>query len=206
MGVDVTVEVDARRLVETTVERYGRIDVLVNNVGISKRGSVLDVTAEEWDRVMAVNVKSMMLCSQHVIPQDEGVGWGFDHQYCVDGRVKGAPQYALHDLQGSGNWADVLDGGGPRSRRDPGECDSAGVGVHAYGGAADGGRDEGASDVGGAFGDGGDGVGCRVGSGVPGERRVSVGDGCDAAGGCGVERDDGDYGPTAVAAEVGVGE
>ena len=51
-------------------------DVLVNNVGISKRGSVLDVTPEEWDRVMVVNVKSMMLCSRHVVPRMQEGGGG----------------------------------------------------------------------------------------------------------------------------------
>ena len=74
--VDVTQEDDARRLAETAIERYGRIDVLVNNVGISKRGSVLDVTAQEWDRIMAVNVKSMMLCSRHVVPRMRESGGG----------------------------------------------------------------------------------------------------------------------------------
>ena len=74
--VDVTVEEDASRLAETAIERYGRIDVLVNNVGISKRGSVLDVTPEEWDRVMVVNVKSMMLCSRHVVPRMKEGGGG----------------------------------------------------------------------------------------------------------------------------------
>ena len=76
VGVDVTVEEDARRLVATAIERYGRVDVLVNNVGISKRGSVLDVTAEEWDRVMSVNVKSMMLCSRYVVPRMKESGGG----------------------------------------------------------------------------------------------------------------------------------
>ena len=74
--VDVTVEEDARRLAEMAIERYDRIDVLVNNVGISKRGSVLDVTPEEWDRVMVVNVKSMMLCSRHVVPRMKEGGSG----------------------------------------------------------------------------------------------------------------------------------
>ena len=74
--VDVTNEEDARRLADTAMERYGRIDVLVNNVGISKRGSVLDVTPEEWDRVMAVNVKSMMLCSRYVVPRMKEGGGG----------------------------------------------------------------------------------------------------------------------------------
>ena len=76
VGMDVTREKDAERLVETAVERYRRIDVLVNNVGISKRGSILDVTEEEWDQVMAVNVKSMMLCSRQVVPRMKESGGG----------------------------------------------------------------------------------------------------------------------------------
>ena len=74
--VDVTNEDDVQRLTDTAMERYGCIDVLVNNVGISKRGSVLDVTPEEWDRVMAVNVKSMMLCSRYVVPRVKESGGG----------------------------------------------------------------------------------------------------------------------------------
>src|SRR5881296_580015 len=50
------------------VERYGRLDILDNNVGISVRADVLEVTEEDWDRVMAVNVKSVMLASKYAIP------------------------------------------------------------------------------------------------------------------------------------------
>ena len=68
---NVTVDAECLGLVDAAVERYGRLDILVNNVGISKRGSILDVTEEEWDQVMAVNVKSMMLTSRHAIPRME---------------------------------------------------------------------------------------------------------------------------------------
>ena len=73
---DVTSDDDCHSLVEAAIQRYERLDILVNNVGISKRGSVLDVTEEEWDRVMAVNVKSMMLTSRHAIPRMMETGGG----------------------------------------------------------------------------------------------------------------------------------
>ena len=66
---DVTLAEDCRRMVEATVERYGRLDILDNNVGISAGRTVVEVSEEDWDRVMTVNVKSMMLASKFTIPQ-----------------------------------------------------------------------------------------------------------------------------------------
>ena len=60
---------DCRRMVEAAIDRYGRLDVLDNNVGISRRGSVLEISEEDWDFVMAVNVKSIVLCSKYAIPR-----------------------------------------------------------------------------------------------------------------------------------------
>lgn len=54
LTVDVTNKESCSNMIDETVRRYGQIDVLVNNVGISKRGSVLDVNEEEWDNIMAV--------------------------------------------------------------------------------------------------------------------------------------------------------
>jgi NAD(P)-dependent dehydrogenase (short-subunit alcohol dehydrogenase family) len=60
---------DCRRMVDTAMERYGRLDILDNNVGISRRGTVVEVSEEDWDYVMAVNVKSIVLCSKYAIPR-----------------------------------------------------------------------------------------------------------------------------------------
>ncbi len=65
---DVTLAYDCRTMVEAAVERYGRLDILDNNVGISHRAKVVDVKEAEWDRVMEVNVKSIMLTSRYAIP------------------------------------------------------------------------------------------------------------------------------------------
>jgi NAD(P)-dependent dehydrogenase (short-subunit alcohol dehydrogenase family) len=65
---DVITPADCQGMVETARARYGRLDILVNNVGIRGPGSVVDVTEADWDRVLDVNLKSMMLTSKYAIP------------------------------------------------------------------------------------------------------------------------------------------
>ena len=65
---DVTNETDCKRLVDATLERWGRLDFLDNNVGIGSRGSVVDERPEDYRRVMQVNVETMFLLSKHAIP------------------------------------------------------------------------------------------------------------------------------------------
>ena len=66
---DVTNADHCRLMVESAVERYGRLDILDNNVGISRRGTVVDISEQDWDQVMTVNVKSVVLCSRYAIPK-----------------------------------------------------------------------------------------------------------------------------------------
>ncbi|MBE7520515.1 MAG: SDR family oxidoreductase [Thermoflexaceae bacterium] len=68
MAADVTSDADCRAMVELAVAKWGRLDILDNNVGIGIAGSVVDVSEEDWDLVMRVNVKSMMLASKHAVP------------------------------------------------------------------------------------------------------------------------------------------
>tara|TARA_Y100000814_G_scaffold292409_1_gene270958 strand:- start:3046 stop:3855 length:810 start_codon:yes stop_codon:yes gene_type:complete len=65
---DVTNASDCESMVEAAMSRYGRVDILDNNVGISRRGTVLEVSETDWDQVMAVNVKSIVLASKFAIP------------------------------------------------------------------------------------------------------------------------------------------
>jgi NAD(P)-dependent dehydrogenase (short-subunit alcohol dehydrogenase family) len=76
LQADVTVDEDCRHVVDATVQRYGRLDILHNNVGISGGGSVVEVDEAAWDRVMTVNVKSMMLTCKHAVPVMAAGGGG----------------------------------------------------------------------------------------------------------------------------------
>jgi NAD(P)-dependent dehydrogenase (short-subunit alcohol dehydrogenase family) len=86
IGADVSQASECRRAIEQTVGALGGLDILFNNVGIIRRTTVLDITEEEWDRVMAVNVRSVFLMSKYAIPfmiqrgggaiVNTGSGWG----------------------------------------------------------------------------------------------------------------------------------
>ena len=65
---DVTRPADCQAMVDAAVSRWGRLDVLDNNVGIGGRGTVLETDLELWERVMQVNVTGMFLASKHAIP------------------------------------------------------------------------------------------------------------------------------------------
>jgi NAD(P)-dependent dehydrogenase (short-subunit alcohol dehydrogenase family) len=68
LAADVTSEADCKRLVDATLDRFGRLDFLDNNVGIGSRGNVVDEKPEHYRRVMQVNVESMFLLSKYAIP------------------------------------------------------------------------------------------------------------------------------------------
>lgn len=65
---DVAREETAQRLVQEAVSAFGRIDILVNNAGIHFVKDVTEMSVQEWDHLMDVNLKSMFLCCKHVIP------------------------------------------------------------------------------------------------------------------------------------------
>src|SRR5437879_10638984 len=67
---DVSKAADCKAMVQAAVERYGRLDILDNNVGISVRADVLEVDEEQWDRVMADTVKSIRLTGQPGVPHE----------------------------------------------------------------------------------------------------------------------------------------
>lgn len=68
VAADVTEEADVQRMVSESLQHFARIDILVNNAGIEGQGTVLEMPAERWDRVLAVNLRGPMLCCKHVGP------------------------------------------------------------------------------------------------------------------------------------------
>ena len=73
LRVDVTQKDDVGRMVGKTVERFGRLDIQVNNAGIGFVAPLMDTDEETWDALMNVNAKGVLLCSQaaarHMIAQ-----------------------------------------------------------------------------------------------------------------------------------------
>jgi NAD(P)-dependent dehydrogenase (short-subunit alcohol dehydrogenase family) len=65
---DVTRAEQCEAMVARAIERFGRLDFLDNNVGIGRRGSVVDLDQRDWQVLMRVNVESMFLASKHAIP------------------------------------------------------------------------------------------------------------------------------------------
>jgi NAD(P)-dependent dehydrogenase (short-subunit alcohol dehydrogenase family) len=73
---DVTRRADTLGMVAAAVERWGGLDILHNNVGIESRADLMDLTEADWDRVMAVDLKSMFLATQAAVPALTARGGG----------------------------------------------------------------------------------------------------------------------------------
>lgn len=76
MAADVSQAVDVENVIRTTVEKFGRIDILHNNVGIEYMGDVVDTPEAAWDRVHDVNIKSVFLACKYAVPEMEKTGGG----------------------------------------------------------------------------------------------------------------------------------
>lgn len=74
--LNVTSEADWQAAVETAVRTYGKLNILVNNAGILLRSSIEETTEDDWDRIMAVNVKGVFLGTKHAIPAMRRAGSG----------------------------------------------------------------------------------------------------------------------------------
>ncbi|XP_050331792.1 3-oxoacyl-[acyl-carrier-protein] reductase FabG-like [Bactrocera neohumeralis] len=66
IAADVTV--DAERIINTTIDRFGQLDVLVNNAGIFEVGNILDIEVDQFDRIFNTNVRSVFLLTKFAAP------------------------------------------------------------------------------------------------------------------------------------------
>ncbi len=95
--LDVTREADWQRAVATAVERFGKLDVLVNNAGLGAASRLEDTPVEAWDRVMDVNAKGVFLGTKAVISAMRRAGAGsivnISSQLGLVGMEDSSPQY-----------------------------------------------------------------------------------------------------------------
>jgi len=75
-GADVSLRAPVRNMVHEIEERLGPIDILVNNAGMSAPRGLDDITEEDFDRTIAVNLKSVFLCIQAALPSMRARRWG----------------------------------------------------------------------------------------------------------------------------------
>ncbi len=76
IGADVTQEADRRKVVQQTIERWGRIDILVNNAGLGMYGQFLSINEGDWRRIFEVNLFALVFMTQVVLPFMHSQGSG----------------------------------------------------------------------------------------------------------------------------------
>ena len=95
--LDVTSEADWTAAISVTVERFGKLDVLVNNAGVSAHSMLEDTSVEQWDRVMDINSKGVFLGTRAAIPEMRKAGGGsivnISSQLGIVGAEYSSPQY-----------------------------------------------------------------------------------------------------------------
>ncbi|XP_014101139.2 uncharacterized oxidoreductase TM_0325-like [Bactrocera oleae] len=62
------VTVDAERIINTTIEKFGQLNVLVNNAGVGERGSILDIDVDHFDRILNTNLRAVFLLTKFAAP------------------------------------------------------------------------------------------------------------------------------------------
>ncbi len=95
LACDVTSSAECRRMAETCLAAYGRIDVLHNNVGITIPGGPVELSEADWDRTMQVNVKSVFLTCKHVLPVMERQGRGVVVNIASHNAIRSLPAVAV---------------------------------------------------------------------------------------------------------------
>jgi len=101
MVADVTKLSDVQKVVEAVIAKYGRIDILVNNVGITAPGDPVSLSEEMWDEQLKVNLKSVYLACHVVLPimEKQGSGSVVNNASIAGLRYLGKPQVAYNSAK-----------------------------------------------------------------------------------------------------------
>ncbi|GAA0932691.1 SDR family oxidoreductase [Pseudonocardia zijingensis] len=93
---DIAVADDVARAVDETVDRFGRLDGALNNAAIGQGGRLDDVSEDDFDRIMAVNVKGMWLCLREQVRVMRGAGAGAIVNVSSIGGLRGSPGFGAY--------------------------------------------------------------------------------------------------------------
>lgn len=99
--VDIADRAQVDAAIATVREAFGPISILVNNAGISNIVPFLDMTEEQWDRMITINLKGVFHCTQAVIPDMLAAGWGRVVNVSSSSTQSGAP-YMSHYVASKG--------------------------------------------------------------------------------------------------------
>ncbi|MBU8919136.1 beta-ketoacyl-ACP reductase [Bacillus sp. FJAT-29953] len=76
LGVDVSTRDQVDRMVNEVIEQFGKIDILINNAGITMDSTLVKMTQEQWDQVISINQTGVFHCTQAVVPHMIKEGYG----------------------------------------------------------------------------------------------------------------------------------
>ncbi len=94
--VDVVVEADVQRMIQDTVARWGRLDVIYNNAGIGVGNPVTQVSTEEWDRIIDINLRGVFFGTKYAILEMLKTGGGSIVNTASDAGLLGTPMLSAY--------------------------------------------------------------------------------------------------------------
>lgn len=100
--IDITDAEACRRLVQEVIDEHGRIDVLVNNAGINRRGAILEISEEDWDATFAVNLDAMFHLCRAVLPHMIDAGGGAIVNTASQWGLYPAPNHVAYNVSKAG--------------------------------------------------------------------------------------------------------
>lgn len=102
MPLDVTVEAQVQGIIDATLERHRRLDVLFNNAGVENPQAEVDTSQEEWDRVMNTNVRGVFFGTKHAVPAMKQGGGGSIINSASAFAIVGHPGFAAYHASKGG--------------------------------------------------------------------------------------------------------
>lgn len=100
--IDITDAEACRRLVQEVIDEHGRIDVLVNNAGINRRGAILEISEEDWDATFAVNLDAIFHLCRAVLPHMIDAGGGAIVNTASQWGLYPAPNHVAYNVSKAG--------------------------------------------------------------------------------------------------------